>query len=185
MFNVVISLAVFAALLSVCYGAPSAICGGSPDNLFLCSTVPLLVGEEANRRCAAVTEECEKVNCLLDESMLMEDNEVMHERFALVLTEFAKTSPEYAPAVEAAISECLNRTLEPQGIHLNCPAYDVTYCMYIRFLRVSAATNWSPAESCAASREYARSCPICPPECATIDIPTGSCNACSVTNLNV
>lgn len=68
---------------------------------------------------------------------MMEDNVVMKNRIASVLTEFAENYPEFSPAVANAKADCLEEAVKPQGIHLNCPGYDVSYCMYVRFLRVS------------------------------------------------
>ncbi|CAH0587165.1 unnamed protein product [Chrysodeixis includens] len=177
MYKVFIFIAIYFA---ACYAAPGGVtCGYTPRELFRCLTLPVLVDSEIVKKCKSSSDQCGRVNCLYRESKWWSEDALDKVKFAAFLSDFAKKNPAWVPTVELAKSQCLGESkLLPQGASLDCPAFDITHCVYMTFLKHAAASTWSNAEDCAGAREYARSCPICPSDCFATAIPIGSCNAC-------
>lgn len=53
------------------------------------------------------------------------------------LNQLAKDKPEWKNVLEYAVTNCVERDLPPQGVHLGCPAYDILHCVLVSFIKVT------------------------------------------------
>ncbi|XP_032516798.2 general odorant-binding protein 68 [Danaus plexippus] len=158
--------------------ASPVLCGVTPNAIYQCLGTPKVVKKEASSQCDSDLGECEKMSCIFSKSGWMKGNKVDKEEFAAHFDQFAKENPDWKVAVEHMKSNCLSSDLPPQGVHLNCPAYDVMICAFANFIKGAPASQWSSSSQCEYPRRFAASCPVCPTACFASAIPIGSCNAC-------
>ncbi|KAL4709719.1 hypothetical protein ACJJTC_005522 [Scirpophaga incertulas] len=157
---------------------PRVYCGEIPNQIYGCVGIPKVATPEITQKCAKSTNTCEKYTCVFRELGWLKDSKVDKARATSYFEDFGKQHAEWAPAVAHVKAACLSHDLPAQGVHLNCPAYDVMMCALAGFIRNAQPSQWSMAESCAYARQYAGACPVCPGDCFAPAVPAGSCNAC-------
>ncbi|XP_021186093.3 uncharacterized protein LOC110373205 isoform X1 [Helicoverpa armigera] len=172
-------LCVFLVLsVASCYGGASdnGICGRMPQDLNSCLLLPPGVSREIQSKCARLPE-CERLTCIFREYNLL-DGEVINKEMTIgFFDDFALAHPEFATAVEHVKDDCLGSApLKPQGVYLNCPAYDMVHCSYKNLVKHANLSQWTASPNCMRARTFASLCPICPDECFSPEVPKGSCN---------
>ncbi|XP_063891654.1 uncharacterized protein LOC110373205 isoform X2 [Helicoverpa armigera] len=173
-------LCVFLALsVASCYGAPdrSTACGQIPGNMNRCLVLPPGVSHNIWQKCETTQGECERLTCIFREYNLL-DGEVINKEMTIgFFDDFALAHPEFATAVEHVKDDCLGSApLKPQGVYLNCPAYDMVHCSYKNLVKHANLSQWTASPNCMRARTFASLCPICPDECFSPEVPKGSCN---------
>uniref|UniRef100_A0A2A4IZ10 Odorant binding protein n=1 Tax=Heliothis virescens TaxID=7102 RepID=A0A2A4IZ10_HELVI len=174
-------LCVFLGLsVALCYGAPGrgVACGKVPGTVYKCLAFPSDASRDILPKCKLATE-CEKLTCTFREYNLLDDEVINRERALAFFENYTRENATFTAAVEHIKSECLGSVaLKPQGIYLDCPVYDVLYCVFRNLIRHAAPAQWSTTPECKGARAFAAACPICPDECFKPEVPAGSCNAC-------
>uniref|UniRef100_A0A2A4J0A8 Odorant binding protein n=1 Tax=Heliothis virescens TaxID=7102 RepID=A0A2A4J0A8_HELVI len=141
--------------------------------------VTILISQDTNYIFFTVHFQCEKLTCTFREYNLLDDEVINKERATAFFDNYTRENATFTAAVEHIKSECLGSVeLKPQGIYLDCPVYDVLYCVYRNVVKHAAPSQWSTTPECTAERAFAAACPICPDECFKPEVPAGSCNAC-------
>ncbi|CAK1585096.1 unnamed protein product [Parnassius mnemosyne] len=159
---------------------PPARCGIIPKNVYSCMGNPRVVKPSASDKCVGADTQCDRMTCLFRESGFMIGDKVNTKKLTEHFDEFKKEFPEWTAAVDQLKTSCITNDLPPQGIYINCPAYDVMMCALTSFIRNVQPSQWSTAQDCAHARQYAAYCPVCPNDCFARLIPTGSCNSCQL-----
>ncbi|PZC86750.1 hypothetical protein B5X24_HaOG200642 [Helicoverpa armigera] len=175
-------LCVFLVLsVASCYGAPdrSTACGQIPGNMNRCLVLPPGVSHNIWQKCETTQGECERLTCTIREYNLLDGEVINRERATAFFGNYAKENPVFTAAIEHVKTECLGSTpLEPRGVNLNCPVYDVLHCIYANLIKHADPSQWTTSAECKRARAFAASCPICPDECFADNVPAGACNAC-------
>ncbi|CAK1541923.1 unnamed protein product [Leptosia nina] len=154
-------------------------CGPMPRAIFSCLSMPKIVKPEISEQCKnRGATQCDRMTCIFEQSGWIVDNKLQEVKIRSFFDDFAKQHPSWSAAVNHVKSACLGSSLPAQGIHLNCPAYDVMQCSLASFIKNGLPSEWSTASHCEYPRHFAASCPVCPGDCFEPQIPTGSCNAC-------
>nr|QGN03654.1 putative odorant binding protein 24 [Conopomorpha sinensis] len=156
---------------------PQVRCGETPSQMFRCLGNPKTVKTEVASKCSRQSE-CDKMKCIFENSGWSVKGVVNRQIIRDHFDQFAKDHPEWLPAVTHVKAACLTSDIPTQGVYLNCPAYDVVHCIFTGFLRKAQPSQWGTSPECAAARQFAAACPVCPEDCYAPAIPTGSCNAC-------
>nr|ALT31640.1 odorant-binding protein 10 [Cnaphalocrocis medinalis] len=154
---------------------PQVLCGEIPSKIFSCLNVPI-IGKDASD-CQG-NNSCEKLTCYFRQSGWMTGPSVNKAKLREVFDMYGVSHPEWAPLIEPAKAACATYDLPAQGYYLNCPAYDVVTCWLHYLIKNAQPSQWSTSPKCEAVRRFAASCPLCPSECFSQQIPIGSCNAC-------
>ncbi|CAH2046773.1 unnamed protein product, partial [Iphiclides podalirius] len=157
---------------------PPVRCGEIPKDIYSCMGNPRVVPPSVTNKCNKVKTQCDRMTCLFRESGWMSGDAVDKAKIASHFDDFKKEFPEWSAAVDSLKASCVNADLPPQGVHVNCPAYDVMLCALTSFIKNVQPSQWSTAASCEYARQYAASCPVCPNDCFAPLVPTGSCNSC-------
>uniref|UniRef100_A0A2A4J0D2 Odorant binding protein n=1 Tax=Heliothis virescens TaxID=7102 RepID=A0A2A4J0D2_HELVI len=142
---------------------------------------PAVSGELTNkcRKANPTANECESLTCVFRESNLMDGTAVNKEKTRTFLDNYVREHPVWSPAIEHAKAACLGPVeLKPQGIHLNCPIYDIMHCIFASMIKNATPAQWSSTSECQGYRSFAAACPYCPADCFAAQVPIGSCNAC-------
>ncbi|CAG5002586.1 unnamed protein product [Parnassius apollo] len=159
---------------------PPPRCGIIPKNIYSCMGNPRVVKFDVSNKCGASDTQCDRMTCLFRESGFMNGDKVDTKKLIEHFNEYKKQSPEWTSAVDQLQTSCITNNLPPQGIYINCPAYDVMMCALTSFIRNVQPSQWSTDPSCARARQYATHCPVCPNDCFSRLIPTGTCNSCQL-----
>ncbi|XP_013189532.1 uncharacterized protein LOC106134109 isoform X1 [Amyelois transitella] len=173
-------------VLQACHGQTSkpVFCTKIPDNALPCMGNPQLVAKELSSQCTREEAQavCNKYTCTLKSAGWLEERtqKINKKNVEAYFDQYAKENPGFHAAVQALKSTCLSGNLLPQGIHLDCPAYDLSHCIFASFLK-NAGRQWQHSEACQATKTQVEACPACPEECYAPAIPIGSCNACYAT----
>lgn len=85
--------------------------------------------------------QCEKMTCIFRNSGWLKDGKVDKEKVVAHFDQFATDNPEWSAAVQHAKTNCIAKDLPAQGIHLNCPAYDIMMCALSSFIKVTHITG--------------------------------------------
>ncbi|PZC86751.1 hypothetical protein B5X24_HaOG200643 [Helicoverpa armigera] len=174
---------VLAFIVATCHGGTlertSSTCGQVPRELTACLDLQPAVSPEIQEKCRR-SSECERLTCVFREYNLLDGAEVNKERTAAFLDNFVKQYPSWEVAIDVAKTSCLRSSgLKPQGVFLDCPAYDIIQCVFANLVKNALPSQWSSMSQCNHAREFAAACPICPDACFAPLVPIGTCNACS------
>nr|BAV56801.1 odorant binding protein 14 [Ostrinia furnacalis] len=154
-------------------------CGDMPANIITCGSIPQIIPHGIQSRCPG-SNKCDVMKCVAKEMGWLDGSSINTAKLGKYLDDFAKEHPDWATAIAQAKSSCLVPKLPAQGYYVDCPAYDVTFCMLATFIRNVPPSQWSSSSDCAYARQYAGACAVCPDDCFAPAIPTGSCNSCRV-----
>lgn len=76
------------------------------------------------------------MTCLFEKSGWMDGKKVDQVKLKAHFDEFSKQNSLWTPAIDHMKEECFRGDLPAQGIHLDCPAYDVMQCSLASFIKV-------------------------------------------------
>ncbi|XP_053604751.1 uncharacterized protein LOC128671931 [Plodia interpunctella] len=159
-------------------------CSRIPDNALPCMGNPQLVAKELSSQCSREEADaaCNKYTCTLNNAGWLDEGtqKINKKKVEAYFDQYAKDHPGFSAAVLALKTSCLSGSLPPQGVHLDCPAYDLSHCIFASFLK-NSGSQWLQSEACQSTKRQVESCPSCPEECYAPAIPIGSCNACYAT----
>ncbi|CAG9787974.1 unnamed protein product [Diatraea saccharalis] len=157
---------------------PMVYCGELPDQIHDCLKTPALVDNEITSKCVGKSNRCDTYTCVFREAGWLVDGTVDKKKLVQHFDQYGVDHPAWAEVARQFKATCLERDLPAQGLYLNCPAYDIMWCVLTASIRSAQPSQWAATEACTYPRQYAAACPFCPSECFASAIPSGSCNAC-------
>ncbi|XP_068633979.1 uncharacterized protein [Battus philenor] len=155
-------------------------CGMIPSDVYTCMGTPKIVQPGVSIKCDKSVTQCDRITCLFRESGWLSGDKLDKKKLTEHFEQFKREFPEWSAAVDNLKESCINSELPPQGVYINCPAYDIMFCSLSSFIKLAPVNKWSSEASCTYARQYAAACPVCPNDCFAPLVPIGSCNSCSL-----